>query len=80
MADVAQLGYSTLTDIITNYSTVDARASYVMASRVLDRMCPLIRYLPMVPSNQILSNIAVRTDSLPIPGTRRFNTGGRACA
>jgi hypothetical protein len=29
----------------------------------------------MVPSNQILSNIAVRTDSLPVPGTRRFNTG-----
>jgi hypothetical protein len=29
----------------------------------------------MVPSNQILSNIAVRTDSMPVPGTRRFNTG-----
>jgi hypothetical protein len=29
----------------------------------------------MVPSNQILSNIAVRTDSIPTPGTRRFNTG-----
>src|SRR5271157_2821223 len=75
MADVAQLGYTTLDDVITNYSTVDAMARYVMAARVLDRMCPLIRYLPMVPSNQILSNIAVRTDSLPVPGTRRFNTG-----
>ena len=73
--DVSQLGYTTLQDVINNYSTVDARAPFVMAARVLDRMCPLIRYLPMVPANQILSNIAVRTDSLPIPGTRRFNTG-----
>lgn len=73
--DVSQLGYTTLQDVINNYSTQDARAPFVMAARVLDRMCPLIRYLPMIPSNQILSNIAVRTDSLPIPGTRRFNTG-----
>ena len=73
--DVSQLGYTTLPDVINNYSTTDARAPFVMAARVLDRMCPLIRYLPMIPSNQILSNIAVRTDSLPIPGTRRFNTG-----
>ena len=75
MADVPQLGYTTLVDVINNYSTADARAVFVEAARVLDRMCPLIRYLPMVPSNQILSNIAVRTDSLPVPGTRRFNTG-----
>jgi len=73
--EVSQLGYTTLQDVINNYSTVDARAPFVMAARVLDRMCPLIRYLPFIPSNQILSNIAVRTDSLPIPGTRRFNTG-----
>lgn len=75
MADVSQLGYTTLTDVISNYSTVDARAPFVMAARVLDRMCPLIRYLPLIPANQILANVAVRTDSLPIPGTRRFNTG-----
>jgi len=73
--DVSQLGYTTLQDVINNYSTSDARAPFVMAARVLDRMCPLIRYLPMIPANQILSNIAVRTDSLPVPGTRRFNTG-----
>jgi len=73
--DVSQLGYTTLPDVINNYSTSDARAVFVMAARVLDRQCPLIRYLPMEPSNQILSNIAIRTDSLPIPGTRRFNTG-----
>jgi hypothetical protein len=75
MADVSQLGYTTLNDVIANYSTVDARAPFVMAARVLDRMCPLIRYLPMIPSNQILANIAVRTDSLPVPSTRRFNEG-----
>lgn len=73
--EVSQLGYTTLQDVINNYSTPDARAPFIMAARVLDRQCPLIRYLPFVPSNQILSNIAVRTDSLPIPGTRRFNTG-----
>jgi len=73
--DVSQLGYTTLQDVINNYSTSDARAPFVMAARVLDRQCPLIRYLPFEPANQILSNIAVRTDSLPIPGTRRFNTG-----
>ena len=75
MADVVQLGYTTLQDVINNYSTSDARTPFVMAARVLDRMCPLIRYLPMIPSNQILSNIATRTDSIPVPGTRRFNTG-----
>lgn len=73
--DVSQLGYSTLQDVINNYSTADSMARYVMAARVLDRECPFIRYLPMVPSNQILSNIATRTDSIPVPQTRRFNTG-----
>jgi len=73
--EVSQLGYSTLQDVIINYSTTDAMAKYVMAARVLDRVCPLIRYLPMVPANQILSNVATRTDSLPVPNTRRFNTG-----
>src|SRR5271167_4719459 len=73
--EVSQLGYSTFIDIANNYSTVDARAPYVMAARVLDRMCPLIRYMPFMASNQILANIATRTDSIPIPQTRRFNTG-----
>ena len=80
MADVSQLGYTTLQDVVNNYSTADARAPFVMAARVLDRQCPLIRYLPMVPSNQILANIAVRTDSIPVPGTRRFNEGVQATA
>lgn len=78
--DVSQLGYTTLQDVINNYSTADARAPFVMAASVLYRACPLIRYLPMVAGNQILSNVATRTDSLPIPGTRRFDVGVQATA
>ena len=75
MADVSQLGYSTFIDVVNNYSSTDANASLVTAARVLDRQCPLLSILPMVPSNNILSNVAVRNDSLPVPGTRRFNEG-----
>ena len=75
MADVSQLGYPTFIDVVNNYSSTDANASLVTAARVLDRQCPLLSILPMVPSNNILSNVAVRNDSLPVPGTRRFNEG-----
>lgn len=80
MADVAQLPYSTFTDIIANYSSADAGARFVMPKRILDRMTPLVKMLPMVASNNILSNIATRTDSLPIASTRRFNEGILATA
>lgn len=73
--DVSQLGYSTFTDILANYSSADAGAKFVMPKRVLDRMTPLVKMLPMVASNNILSNIATRTDSLPVASTRRFNEG-----
>jgi hypothetical protein len=73
--EVSQLGYSTLQDVVNDYSSLDANAKFIKAAEVLDRACPLISYLPMVPSNQILSNVAVRADSIPVPGTRRFNTG-----
>ena len=78
--DVSQLGYTTLSDVVSSYSTVDARAVYLEIARVLDRDCPLIRYLPMITTNQILDNVTMRTDSLPVPGTRRFNTGVQATA
>lgn len=78
MGDVPQLGYSTLTDIVANYSSTDAGARFVMPKRVLDRMTPLVKMLPMVASNNILSNIATRTDSLPVASTRRFNEGVKA--
>lgn len=78
MADVSQLGYTTFTDILTNYSSSDAAAQFQMPARVLDRMTPLVRLLPMKPSNNILSNVAVRNDSLPVASNRRFNEGIKA--
>lgn len=78
--DVSQLGYSTFMDIVSNYSSTDAGAQFVMPKRVLDRMTPLVRMLPLKPSNNILSNIAVRTDSLPVASTRRWNEGIKATA
>ena len=76
--DVSQLGYSTFMDIISNYSSTDAGAQFVMPKRVLDRMTPLVRMLPLKASNNILSNIATRTDSLPVASTRRWNEGIKA--
>lgn len=76
--DVSQLGYSTLTDIVSNYSSTDAGARFVLPKRVLDRMTPLVKMLPLKASNNILSNIAVRTDSLPVASTRRWNEGIKA--
>ena len=73
MADVSQLGYSTLSDVINNYSSADARAMFVQPAKVLRRNCPLLEFLPMIPSNNIISNVATRTDYLPTPATRRFN-------
>lgn len=73
--DQSQLGYSTLIDIVNNYSSTDANAQWIRAARILDRMCPLMRILPMIPTNNILSNIATRTDYIPAPVARRFNEG-----
>jgi hypothetical protein len=75
MTDVLQLPYSTLLDIVQNYTSADAAARFVLPKRILDRMTPLVKMLPMKPSNNILSNIAVRTDSLPVASTRTFNQG-----
>ena len=77
---VSSLPYSTLTDILSNYSSADAAARFVLPKRVLDRMTPLVKMLPLKASNNILSNIATRTDSLPVASTRRFNEGIQATA
>jgi hypothetical protein len=74
------LGYPTLQSIVNNYSSADSRALYIWAARILDRMCPFLRVLPMIESNNILSNIATRTDYIPFPVTRRFNEGVNATA
>lgn len=73
--DQSVLGYPTLIDIVNNYSSTDAKAAWIWAARILDRMCPLIKVLPMIESNNILSNVATRTDYIPTPTTRRFNEG-----
>jgi hypothetical protein len=78
--DIQQLPYQTFTDIVSVYSSTDAGAKFILPTRVLDRMTPLVKMIPMVSSNNILSNIAVRTDSLPVASTRRWNEGIKATA
>lgn len=69
----AVLGYDTIMDVINEYTSLDAQGQYIYAAKVLARKCPLMRRLPMVASNQIMSNIGTRESYLPAPGTRRFN-------
>jgi hypothetical protein len=71
--DQSQLGYSTLTDVIGSYSSSDARAQFVKPAKVLARACPLLEFLPFVAANNMLFNVARRTDYLDTPSTRRFN-------
>ena len=75
MGTVAVLGYYTLMDVVNSYTSLDAQAQYIWAANVLARKCPMIRDLPMVPSNMIMSNIGSRRTYLSTPGTRRFNEG-----
>lgn len=75
MTTTATLGYYTLMDVVNSYTSMDGQAQYIWAANILARKCPLIRMLPMVPSNQIMSNIDARRTYLPTPGTRRFNEG-----
>ena len=73
MPDASQLGYTTLTDVVNSYSSTDARAQFVQPAKVLARACPLLEFLPFVPANNMLFNVARRTDYLDVPATRRFN-------
>lgn len=75
MATTAVLGYDTLMDVVNQYTSLDGNASYVYAAKVLAKTKPFIRDMPMVASNQIMSNIGSRDSYLPTPGTRRFNEG-----
>jgi len=75
MASTDLLGYYTLMDVVNSYTSLDAQAQYIWAANILARKCPLIRLLPMVASNQIMSNIDARRTYIPTPGTRRFNEG-----
>ncbi|MDD2657199.1 MAG: hypothetical protein PHD04_00875 [Candidatus Pacebacteria bacterium] len=75
MGDTAVLGYFTLMDVINDYTSLDGQAQYIYAAKVLSKAKPFIRDMPMVASNQIMSNIGSRESYLPTPGTRRFNEG-----
>jgi hypothetical protein len=72
MATNAYYGYPTLTDIVSEYSGMDAE-TYLTIAEIMNRACPFIRMLPMVKSNQIMSNIGARDAVLVSPSTRRFN-------
>ena len=73
MTTLANLGYETLADVISQYTSIDAKGQYLYAANVLARAVPLIEMLPFVASNQVLSNMGSRDSYLPTIGTRRFN-------
>lgn len=75
MTTTAVLGYSTLMDVVNDYTSQDGKASFIYAAKVLAKTKPIFRDMPMVASNQIMSNIGSRESYLPTPGTRRFNEG-----
>lgn len=75
MASTALIGSYTIMDIVNSYTTMDGQAAYMWAAKVMAKKCPLLRFLPFFPSNQIMSNIGSRVTYLPTPGTRRFNEG-----
>lgn len=66
MASTDILGYPTLVDIVKEYSSMDAGGVYLKAAQVLDRRIPLLRALPMIKSNQIISNIGSRDTQLGV--------------
>jgi len=71
----ALLGYNTLMDVVNQYTSLDAQAAYIETAATLARRTPLIKILPFMPSNQIMSDMGSRDSYLPTPGTRRFNEG-----
>jgi hypothetical protein len=75
MTTQSLLGYNTLMDVVNQYTSLDAQAAYIEAAKTLSRKSPLVAILPMIPSNQIMSNIGSRDSYLPTPGTRQFNEG-----
>jgi hypothetical protein len=71
----AVLGYNTLMDVVNQYTSLDGQAAYIYAAKVLAKSKMFVRDMPMVASNQIMSNLGSRESYLPTPGTRRFNEG-----
>ncbi len=75
MATTELLGYNTLMDVVNQYTSLDSQAAYIAAAKTLFRKSPLIKILPFMPSNNIMSNIGSRDSYIPTPGTRSFNEG-----
>lgn len=75
MASTDLGGNFTLMDVINDYTSLDAKGQYIWAAKVMSKKCPFVRDMPMIASNQIMSNIGSRESYVPTPGTRRFNEG-----
>jgi hypothetical protein len=75
MTTLANVGYTTLMDIINSYTSLDAKASFIYAAEIMARKCPFVMDMPMKASNQTFSNIDARRLYMGSPGTRKFNAG-----
>ena len=75
MSSTDLVGNYTIMDVINDYTSLDSKAEYIWAAKVLAKKCPFIQDMPMIASNQIMSNIGSRESYIPTPGTRRFNEG-----
>ena len=63
----------TISDVINSYSSLDGNAMYVKVANVLALKCPLFRMLPMQASNQVMSEITSKVQSMGAGTLRRFN-------
>lgn len=63
----------TISDVINSYSSLDGNAMYVKVANVLALKLPLFRMLPMVASNQVMSEIISKVAAMGSATLRRFN-------
>lgn len=75
MTSNAMGGTYTLMDVVNDYSSTDAKGTYLWAATIMSKACPFVMDMPLEASNQIMSNVGLRESYLPTPGTRRFNEG-----
>jgi len=73
MSTTAVVGTTTMTDILNSYSSQDGMANYLYVANILARKLPLLQHLPMVASNQVMSEIVSRVKSMGSASTRNFN-------
>ena len=63
----------TVSDILNSYSSLDGNANYIYMANVLALKCPLMQYLPLAASNQVMSEITSKVTSMGSSSTRTFN-------